>query len=523
MMAGKDPPTSSVVTPNAKSSRQARCSRCPCQDFQSDDAIASAVNSDERTEALIGWFSGGATPTPADGGRTSPETSAPCPRRLHASIVILNAIRDACRPHLETASPSPGSPPPTSEEHATYEDSFPRLSTSRSAAPPTKLVGRKKSKGARRPSTSSAAASTTSANQREGPKNKHSQHYLTAGSHPIKNSTKAIENSHIDGDSRNGDNSAGEDKKRTKPVTFSLLTASSSLSGSTSPSLSNDQTSVNVGGNISCLPSQESGETRTASNFQISRRLRLVMIYSTILRTHLAPSILLELHLLVRLVSLSKKNLTLTMVDVDKSTPFSEMFQSGQPCRDFGAETLASLEAVLANLGHETIKMFLTLPALRQQCPALCTSLQGVIHTNNSAMILEAGRTALGCNANTPHLTLPFDHARDSRHNFRSVDSSKIYKEREGLRDSFLYQLRAFQDVRGRLMEEKHVEAIRYQSREMLKNLSPQNTLWFVSFFCELLLQIGLVPVSETDSEVVKQIGDKKRLQVSSFMSLACY
>jgi hypothetical protein len=61
---------------------------------------------------------------------------------------------------------------------------------------------------------------------------------------------------------------------------------------------------------------------------------------------------------------------------------------------------------------------------------------------------------------------------------------------------------------------EKNIGSLKYASREMLMNVSPGNTLWFVNFFCDLLLQIGLSPISETDSEVLRQIGDKKRLQV---------
>jgi hypothetical protein len=145
--------------------------------------------------------------------------------------------------------------------------------------------------------------------------------------------------------------------------------------------------------------------------------------------------------------------------------------------------------------------------------------MQSIIYAGKSALIFDADRKALGHTTNTPHLTLPFDHARDSRHNYRSAQLNMIFKEREELRDSFLFQLRGFQDIRGRLMEQEQVEksivSLQHASREILSNVSPGNTFWFVNFVCDLLLQTGLAPISETDSEVLRQIGDKKRLQVS--------
>jgi hypothetical protein len=243
------------------------------------------------------------------------------------------------------------------------------------------------------------------------------------------------------------------------------------------------------------------------------------MIYSTILRSQLAPSLLIEFHLLVRLLSLPDKRHNPTNTNVNGIEQFCDIFQSDQSCRDFAAKTITALETVLVNMGHSTLKMFVDLPALQRQCPGLCMTLQDVIDAGNLALLFEADQKALGSNTNIPHLTLPFDHARDSRHNYRSLDLNRLFKEREELRDSFLYQLRAFQDVRGRLIEhelaEKNIDSLKYASREMLMNVSPGNAMWFVNFFCDLLLQIGLSPISETDSEVLKQIGDKKRLQVS--------
>eukprot|EP00571_Detonula_confervacea_P000080 CAMPEP_0172324684 /NCGR_PEP_ID=MMETSP1058-20130122/51971_1 /TAXON_ID=83371 /ORGANISM="Detonula confervacea, Strain CCMP 353" /LENGTH=1077 /DNA_ID=CAMNT_0013041025 /DNA_START=44 /DNA_END=3273 /DNA_ORIENTATION=+ len=568
-MSGNEKHTPLVATPKKKSSHRARCLDCPCHQFQSDDAVTSAVESDARTESLIGWLSG-ALGENVDDKNLAAQTNL-CPNRLQASIFFLNAIRDACRPYLESSAPPPSaisSSPSTKDANklqpnfsniGTYKDSFPSLSSMSFAAPPTMLVGRKKSKGLKKnnsshSSTPSAAAPVTmlvGRKKSKGLNNSHATKNSTNSLNKPRVGVDAMKNSSVHNNSARGENAAPIAKKKVKPVTISLSASSFPPSG---------PKSLKLEGNISSLPSQDTSEmtveipptneiekkatavespklangcstgNTTASNdavqkvenestniINVQKLKRMVLIYSTILRAHLAPFFLLELHLLVRLISLSDKSQTFKTADVSTTQPFSGMFQFEHSCQDFAAQTLTALEAVIVNMGHETIKLFVALPALRRQCPGLCTTLQNIIYAGNSALIFEADQKALGSNTNTPHLTLPFDHARDSRHNYRSVDLNRLFKEREELRDSFLYQLRAFQDVRGRLVEheqaEKHIDSIRYESRGMLKNLSSGNTLWFVNFFCDLLIQIGLVPISETDSEVLKQIGDKKRLQ----------
>lgn len=546
-----------IVTPAKKSIHRTQCSQCHCQEFQSDDAVTSAVESDTRAEALILWLSGGASSATNTDGESSTGIFHRCPNRLRASIVILNAIRDACRPHLESsASPATSCTPdcangknsePNFSDKTTYEDSFPSLSSMSTTAPLTLLVGRKKSKGLKTgndsitPSSAGPSCNKPTSNTGANPESKSRM--------GIVNVTGKLNNNCI---AVRGENVAPKAKKRIKPVTRSISAEYSSQTGKSFTSLSSGAESKWVKGNLSSLPSQDTDEMLGSKALQMpntgfvnrtkpvstdaaqkvvhvstdstnidscnSQMKRLVMIYSTILRSQLTPSLLIEFHLLVRLLSLSDKRHNLKTTNVNGTEQFCEIFQSGQSCRVFAAEMLSTLEAILVNMGHSTLKMFVELPALQRQCPGLCMTLQDVLDAGNSALLFEADQKALGYNTNIPHLTLPFDHARDSRHNYRSVDLNRIFKEREELRDSFLYQLRAFQDVRGRLMEreqaEKNIGSLKYASREMLMNVSPGNTLWFVTFFCDLLLQIGLSPISETDSEVLRQIGDKKRLQV---------
>ncbi|KAL7554421.1 hypothetical protein ACHAWF_018399 [Thalassiosira exigua] len=599
--------STTMTTPEKKSSRRCRRPDCPCRTFHSDESVASAVDSDERTEALISWLLGHSAPGIDGGPPSGPDGPLPtrgdrCPNRLRASVTILNAIRDACRPYLESSAPnqvaSSSSPPPSSraeaaqahgptqtafsprrpvnthahvqstftEKASTYEDSFPSLSSAPPTAPPTILVGRKKSKG------------QWKNNQPFSSQNHPAAHYVLVGRKKNKGPSNNKQQPPIHGTSchnRKNGNVASSDndrpttskhcnalmpRKKTQAVTVSINVSSPSRVRGESPQTKIASSSCQLGGNISSLPSQDASEmmglksvatsqpnrgvmeppelhpskiidsslvkarSTSADAFNASngatidpsanlKLKRLVRMYSTILRTHLAPFLLLELHLLVRLMSLPDERITNT-VDTQQ---FSSIFRSNQSCREFAAGTLNAVKTAVLNLGHETVKMFLALPAIERQCPRLFAELRAVVDAGNAALLFEAGQKALGSNANTPHLTLPFDRERDSRHNYRSAESNRLFREREELRDSFLYQLRAFQDVRGKLMDrqqaEGHIDSIKRRSRGMMENLSPGNTLWFVDFFCDLLLQVGLVPIGETDSEVLERIGDKKRLQ----------
>ena len=570
------------ITPKKKP-HKSRCLDCPCQQFQSENVVTSSVDSDTQMDVLVEWLAGISSNNKQNGNEKILETeqlNPACPNRLHASIAILNATRDACRPYLESStapsvqsttigfsSPSKSTKDDTQpnfiDNVVTYEDSFPSLSSSisSSTAQTTMVVGRKKNKdknmgksntveSVSSKSSAAAAVQPTLLVGRKKSKGSKNNTVIKQSSNNGMIASQSITNKTISSMQVASGQIATRPKakKRIKPVTISL--------SSTDSSLSKGIKALQIEGNISSLPSQDTtevlgtaaneskppkwilstnnttvvlkkaaNESKVDTNININNQeklKRLVKIYATILTFHLAPSLLMELHLLVRLVSLSENGnslKTLNETAPPQQMPFSDIFPSEQTCIKFAAETLTALEDIIVNLGHETIKLFVALPAFQRHCAALCKTLQDIISAGNSELIFETDQKSLGSNTNTPHLTLPFDHARDSRHNFRSPDLGRQFKEREELRDSFLYQLRAFQDVRGRLVEheqaEKCIDSIKNESREMLKKMSSGNTLWFVNFVCELLCQVGLVPISETDSEVLKQIGDKKRLQVS--------
>ena len=147
--------------------------------------------------------------------------------------------------------------------------------------------------------------------------------------------------------------------------------------------------------NTTVVLKKAANESKVDTNININNQeklKRLVKIYATILRFHLAPSLLMELHLLVRLVSLSENGnslKTLNETAPPQQMPFSYIFPSEQTCIKFAAETLTALEDIIANLGNETIKLFVALSALQRLCPALCKVLQDIISAGNSELIFE--------------------------------------------------------------------------------------------------------------------------------------
>mgnify|MGYP003750871345 CR=1 FL=1 len=60
MMSANDKQLPLLTPPQKKQHHnRARCHNCTCQQFQSDNAVTSAVDSDEKTYALVKWLSVG--------------------------------------------------------------------------------------------------------------------------------------------------------------------------------------------------------------------------------------------------------------------------------------------------------------------------------------------------------------------------------------------------------------------------------------------------------------------------------
>ena len=241
------------------------------------------------------------------------------------------------------------------------------------------------------------------------------------------------------------------------------------------------------------------GDATSAENKALSLS-RLENIYTAVIQNQLAPSIPLELHLLIRMIS----------VDLDKPPPLLSkkkprneikyLFSTAYSCRDFAGHVLTHISTILLNLGHEIIKSLVVLPSLMKALPRVVSKLHLALDGEKKIFIFESAKSPIVGNANTPLITVPFNQTRDSKHNYRSRDQTQLFTNREESRDKFMYQLRAFQEIRGTVVDPSQADMyfgdIKMACREMLHGLMPGNMFWFAEYFCDLLLQIGLVPVS---------------------------
>jgi hypothetical protein len=254
---------------------------------------------------------------------------------------------------------------------------------------------------------------------------------------------------------------------------------------------------------------------------------RMVEIYIALITNHLIPSTALELHLLLRLLTVSlleEEKLTATLshpqtkttTEPDENTPvfFDFIFSSPQRCRSFAQLGLSRLQHILKNLGLPLVQKLVHCEPFCTLLPEIAKELESVVNKH----ITQGLRTEYPTDAVTgthAMLSLPFEHDRDSRHNYRTQQQVQIYKNREESRDAFLYQLRAFMNVRGKVLQpqeaDRALERIQVESRNVMIGLLPVNMVWFAQFFCELLLQIGLAPIF--DQELLN-IADKDKLQV---------
>ena len=254
--------------------------RCPCQStFQSSEQVLGAIQSDTATSNLIEWLAGEEIREEGDefvlirhddDSDVHPHVNAygRCPARVGAAFAILNAIRDACRSHLDRQQsmavsssssllplgPSASSSTSgfvqndstTSPVKARYEDDFPSLlsstsgaetatiftTSSASAASANVLIPRKKKKKQQQPAKEAMAKTDSHRSSFPTAKTVQPQQKATA--------PKAAP------------------KKRIRPVSLKTTTASSSpWPAASSSSVATLASDVIKKGNIASLPSQD--------------------------------------------------------------------------------------------------------------------------------------------------------------------------------------------------------------------------------------------------------------------------
>lgn len=231
-------------------------------------------------------------------------------------------------------------------------------------------------------------------------------------------------------------------------------------------------------------------------------------LYTTLILNNLVPSTPLELHLLVGLLTVKESATRPKEIHLLRSILVSPI-----ACRAFAVKSLTKLKTILGNLHLQVLAAFVECPPVRELVPDLVEELSARLQERQTSLVITD--TGIG-GGMQPILALPFDKARDSRHNYKSQAESALYKNREESRDAFLYQLRHFQNVRGRVVDTSQLDSallkIRQGARNVVQGVQTPNMHWFAQLFSDLLLQLGLVPMEETDKDLLS-ITDKEKLQ----------
>jgi hypothetical protein len=301
------------------------------------------------------------------------------------------------------------------------------------------------------------------------------------------------------------------------PVKKSASMASRASSVMSNGSLNTEEIQQGIKGDILKTTQDHSTVTAIVKKDPEEHVQRLVDVYIALIKNGLIPSTALELHLLIRLLVVNIEACKPQMSNEMSVSPFFEPIFSGPDrCKRFAQLALTKLNQVLRNLCVPLVKSLVQCEPFRRACPELAEDLSGVLEERIRHGLLAdyPSETVTGTHA---ILSIPFEEERDSRHNYRTQAEVAVYKNREESRDAFLYQLRAFMSVKGKVLRpqemEKAQERVCQEARNIMNGLLSVNMVWFAQFFCELLLQVGLSPVEETDQELLS-IADKDKLQV---------
>jgi hypothetical protein len=539
-----------TAPPNDANNDEDERIECPCANFTAMSKIVDVLNDskEQRMQSLLDWLEGGTDARALEQNRVlSCGKRSRCRFRYGTSFAILNAIRDACRPYLEqptssttTANSNVGI---TTEGFSNggkvdlppvvYEEAFPALTISKPTTKPGKphpaasniLVPRKKSssdvkknamsepnllvptkkknKRRIRPQPAGAVVTTNSiwGGQQSSAAQFGSYHGNIASlpsQDPLTVVKKLVSPEKLAVASIN----VLTPKKKTRPQSVDGV---QSLSAADTPTKKESLALTTPGG---CTK---------ASDKLIEH---LVEVYVAMIRNLLVPSTALELHLLIRLLTVDTDPCTAPSNktnDASSSTIFLQPILSGpKNCKRFSQLALSKLKPILRNLSVPLIKVLVQCEPFRRECPELTQDLNIVLEERIRAGLSLAEYSSDAVTGTHAILSLPFEHGRDSRHNYRTQAEVAVYKNREESRDSFLYELRTFMGVKGKVLRpqemERAQERVRQESKTIMNRLLSVNMIWFAQFYCELLLQVGLSPVEETDQELLS-IADKDKLQ----------
>mmetsp|Transcript_16799 Transcript_16799/g.31831 ORF Transcript_16799/g.31831 Transcript_16799/m.31831 type:complete len:1230 (+) Transcript_16799:81-3770(+) len=541
---------------------------CPCSSFDTPSLVISALLSFEKTQRLIEWIRGDyyqiegvvnfeKISSSAESERTChrlEKNSSRCKRRVSAAYCILNAIRDACRIFLEKEQylASDGPPhemPPvpvhnvSQVEFQSYDEAFPSLSSTASQNTEPNVLKPKQKKNdfianiARLTNVDDSRLCVNSQAKREVKVKV--KRRITPAKIQTNEEPKAWGNISSLSNSESGQSeifrnvtvSSSESKISTRPKIWTDKVTSGSVGAFANASMqqyTGAATKTSLESQNIAKIKEIVEKTAPVSLLRYSEEREMLMnntvfVYCEIIQIQLAPSVAVELQLMLRLLSVSEKNTPTNRATSEKCQSLTSLFVDHDSCRQFAVLVLTRLKFLILNIDQEILSKLLGIRVFVELMPELAREIKQNVEFHRNSLISKGeyrpqdGRYSGMVSGTNTILTLPFQQERDSRHNYQSRELASIYNNREKCRDTFLSQLRAFQQMKVTLMNPEQIQRsfdrIKVSLLRMKSELLPSNTSWFVEFFTEMLLQIGLVPMQELDDDILKNVADKNRLQ----------
>ena len=579
--------------------------KCPCDDFTAMSKIEQILHSRNdnsndteqgpSTACLLDWLNGTTDDKALNENKLlSCGKRSRCRFRYGTSFAILNAIRDACRSHLEQSNYSIGSNgggsgretegssnvlleeafvPQPQEQYQPYEQAFPALIHSQKSAPTPSsaataniLVPRKKSstkvailedekesqirkknsKRRIRPAlvTQQPVDEPNSFWKSQQQQQQQSSSSLSSASWTVPHNSASIEPRGGGGGATTATNPAPygvwgtrtnhttariAEKQSLEPVRkaldFSTLREKlpdrallddpllNPTTATTATATVTTQLPVTSHNNPQFVAVVKNDGADQGSTSQVLENL--MSLYIALFRNMLVPSTPLELHFLFRLMVVDEGSIV-SSGDQNVSF-FHSILATGRDCRRFAVLALAKLKHLLIGLPIQVLQKIVLCEPFRQNCGELISDLNAQLDRYNQQGLPMVYPTEAVTGSHAI-LSLPFDGERDSRHNYKTPAEIAVYKNREESRDAFLLELRTFMGSKGKVFRPQDMEhsqdRVRRRARDIMNGLLTVNMMWFAQFYCDLLLQVGLAPVQETDQELLN-ITDQDKLQVS--------
>jgi hypothetical protein len=458
-----------------------------CQCFKFIEQVTNALDYRDETRHLIGWLKEDSTNSSSHDSNS--KRSCHCTPRRTTSLMILNALRDACRPFMEanatTAKQSvfPISEPAINSKISSYADDFPPLGNTTAPGKKqlshdlTNIQGKAAHKKRVRPQIIHSSTLVPSA--RLG-----NLVSVKSSDEPLQLPTRIV-------------------TPKKAPNTMNSISQANMTATQTPPS----KASRKVVQEEPLTPASKAFLQETVDDLKRNQALtNLIDVYVTLIKCCLVPSTTRELFLIVSILNASAWPNSLL-----PTSAFSTILSSPTRCNYFGAQALAKLSVLIQNIGPPLLKQLIQCPNFQAQLPELATEYQDMLHCHSAKPATPQSIVAMH---QTVLLSLPFDEQMDIRHNFKTVLEQAAYKNREETRDRFLSNLRTFLTARGKGFDNARAKSVgdrvKTEARTTIDLLLDANVSWFCNIFCQLLLQIGLVPLEESDKELLHLASQEK-------------